>query len=86
MKVLRSLPILSSALGAVLLLSSCSKAERDTPTPTVSFTEEQRTAARGSYALTADDYAQRYTYPGDWYAEEYLLHHDPVFRQGLRRK
>ena len=37
-------------------------------------------------ALTARDYAQRYTYPGDWYAEEYLLKHDPVFRQVLRLK
>ena len=36
--------------------------------------------------LTARDYAQRYTYPGDWYAEDYLLKHDPVFRQVLRLK
>ena len=49
MKALRHLPALLPALGVVLLLSGCSKSERDLPTPTVSLAEEQRTAAIGSY-------------------------------------
>ena len=59
MKALCHLALLSSALGAVLLLSSCSKAERDTPTPAVSSADEQRTAAFGSYVQAAYDDALR---------------------------
>ena len=59
MKNLRSLPALLPAFGALLLLGGCSKTERDTPTPTVSFAEEQRTAALGSYAQAACDDALR---------------------------